>query len=66
MCNWKVNHSIQSEITGTIHIAIGAALPEAGGKNESSVHWDMLTDMTDGGEIYADGELIYKNGEFVI
>jgi len=43
-------------------MAIGAAFPLTGGKNESGVHWDM----TDGGKIYADGELIYKNGEFII
>ena len=47
-------------------MAIGAAIPLAGGKNESAIHWDMLADMSDGGEIYADGELIYKNGEFSI
>jgi aminopeptidase len=29
------------------------------------VHWDMITDMKDG-EIYADGELCYKNGKFIV
>ena len=60
------NMLFDEKMGGTIHMAIGAAIPEAGGKNESSVHWDMLADMTEGGEIYADGELIYKNGEFII
>jgi aminopeptidase len=54
------------KLAGTIHMAIGTAIPEAGGKNESAIHWDMLADMNDGGEIYADDELIYKNGRFVI
>lgn len=54
------------KIGGTIHMAIGAAYPKTGGKNESSIHWDMLADMSKGGQIYADGELIYKNGEFII
>lgn len=60
------NMLFDEKIGGTIHMAIGAAIPEAGGKNESSLHWDMLADMKDGGEIYADGELIYKNGNFII
>jgi aminopeptidase len=28
--------------------------------------WDMLCDMKKGGEIYADGELVYKDGKFLI
>ena len=51
---------------GSIHMAIGQSYLQCGGKNESSVHWDMITDMKDGGEIYADGQLIYVNGKFII
>jgi aminopeptidase len=50
---------------GTIHLAVGAGLPESGSKNESGIHWDMLCDMHDA-EIHMDGELFYKNGKFVI
>jgi aminopeptidase len=30
------------------------------------VHWDMITDMRSGGEIFADGEKIYESGNFLI
>ena len=60
------NMLFDEKLAGTIHMALGASIPETGGKNESAIHWDMLADMKDGGEIYADGELIYKNGKFVI
>ena len=60
------NMLFDEKMGGTIHMAIGAAIPLCGGKNESAVHWDMLANMTDGGEIYANEELIYKNGKFSI
>jgi aminopeptidase len=60
------NMLFDEKIGGTIHMAVGAAYPETGGTNESAIHWDMLADMTNGGEIYADDELIYKNGKFII
>jgi len=34
--------------------------------NKSAVHWDMICDMRDGGEIYVDGELFYKSGQFLV
>jgi len=54
------------KINGSFHMAIGAGLPEAGGKNESAIHWDMICDLREGGEIRVDDELLYKNGSFVI
>ena len=47
-------------------MAIGQSYAQAGGKNNSSVHWDMISDMRDGGEVFADGEKIYENGQFLI
>ncbi len=54
------------KIGGTVHLAIGRSIPESLGKNQSAIHWDMLCDMKKGGKIYADGELVYKNGKFLI
>ncbi|MGD2250243.1 MAG: aminopeptidase [Candidatus Methanofastidiosia archaeon] len=51
---------------GTIHIALGRGIPETGSDNTSAIHWDMLKDMKNGGKIFADGELCYENGKFII
>jgi aminopeptidase len=50
---------------GTMHMALGASLPETGGKNESGLHWDMVCDLRQG-KVYADGQLCYENGKFII
>lgn len=59
------NILFDEKIGGTIHMAIGCSMPEAGGKNISAIHWDMICNMMDSGEIFADGELFYKNGKFL-
>ena len=53
------------KIGGTVHMAVGDSLAEAGGKNRSAIHWDMLCDMRESGKIYADGELFYEKGKFL-
>ncbi len=58
------NMLFDEKLGGTIHLAVGAGFPEVGGKNESSLHWDMLCDMAES-EIEADGEVFYKNGRFI-
>jgi len=51
---------------GTMHLALGLSPDPSIGKNESSIHLDILKDMRDGGKVYADGELFYENGSFLI
>ncbi len=60
------NMLFDEKIGGTIHLALGRAYPESGGENESSIHWDMLCDMREGGKILADDEVIYREGEFLV
>lgn len=59
------NMLFDEKIGGTIHLAIGDSMPEAGGLNRSIIHWDMLCDMRQGGKIFADGELFYENGRLI-
>jgi aminopeptidase len=44
------------KIAGTVHLAIGRSYPETGGTNVSAVHWDLICDLRDGGQILIDGE----------
>ncbi len=53
------------KIGGTMHMALGASYPETGGENESGLHWDMICDLREG-KVYADGELCYEEGKFVL
>jgi len=60
------NILFDEKIGGTIHMAVGQSYKQTGGKNQSAIHWDMITDMTESGEIWADNKLIYKKGKFLI
>lgn len=68
------NYSIQEftrnilfdeKIGGTFHMALGAGYPETGSRNKSSLHWDMICDLRQGGIVEADGKVISRNGRFV-
>lgn len=60
------NILFDEKIGGSIHLAVGQSYYQCGGKNESAVHWDMITDMKTDGIILADGEKIYEKGKFLI
>lgn len=59
------NILFDEKIGGTVHMAVGQSYLQTGGKNKSTVHWDMIAGMQNGGEIWADGEKIYENGQFL-
>jgi aminopeptidase len=59
------NTLFDEKIGGTIHLAVGASYPDTGGKNVSGLHWDIVRDLRQGGQVFADGELIYRDGTFV-
>ena len=52
------------KIGGTVHLALGQGYPHTGSLNSSAIHWDLICDMRDGGEIVVDGEVFYRAGEF--
>ena len=59
------NILFDEKIGGTFHMALGAGYPETGSKNHSAIHWDMICDLRKDSEIMVDGQLFYKNGQFV-
>jgi aminopeptidase len=54
------------KIGGTFHMALGAGYPETGSLNKRDIHWDMICDLRTDSEIKVDGEVFYRNGEFII
>jgi aminopeptidase len=60
------NTLFDEKIGGTCHMALGAGYPESGSRNKSAIHWDMVCDLRQGGAIYVDDMLFYKDGDFVI
>ncbi len=58
------NTLFDEKIGGTVHMALGAAYPETGGKNKSALHWDLVCDLRRGGCIEVDGKVISRNGRF--
>jgi aminopeptidase len=56
------------KIAGSFHFTPGQAYEEANNGNKSQVHWDMVNIQRPeygGGEIWFDGELIRKDGDFI-
>ncbi|WP_297884762.1 aminopeptidase, partial [uncultured Halorubrum sp.] len=52
----------------TVHLAVGraydACLPEGESGNDSAVHVDMITDVSEHSRLEVDGELVQRNGTF--
>lgn len=57
---------IDEKIGGTIHIALGRAYPRTGGRNQSAIHWDIVKDMREEGQIFLDDQLIFEKGKVLL
>jgi aminopeptidase len=49
-------------MAGTVHLALGRSYPETGGTNVSALHWDLICDLRQGGQLTADGEPVVVDG----
>lgn len=58
------NTLYDEKIGGTVHLALGRSYPESGGLNLSALHWDMVCDLRQQGEVWVDGELFLKDGQY--
>ena len=60
------NILFDEKIGGTVHMAVGLGYPETGSANKSAVHWDMICDLREGGQVDVDGQPFMRDGAFVI
>jgi aminopeptidase len=68
--NWDIqeytrNTLFDEKIGGTVHLALGRSYPESGGVNQSALHWDLVCDLRQASQVFADAELVYENGRFL-
>ena len=40
-------------------------VPRDGRQVQSALHWDLVCDLRQGSEVFADGEVVYRDGRFV-
>ncbi|HEX9091988.1 MAG TPA: aminopeptidase, partial [Anaerolineales bacterium] len=59
------NILFDEKLGGTFHLALGAGYPETGSHNTSSIHWDLICDLRNDSQMSVDGEVIYRNGQFI-
>jgi len=69
--NFEINRFTRNilfdeKIGGSFHVALGAGYPETGSQNKSNIHWDLICDMRPDAQILVDGDVIYRNGKFLI
>jgi aminopeptidase len=55
---------LDEKIGGTVHLALGRSYPETGGTNVSALHWDLICDLRQGGQLTVDGEPLVLNKQY--
>jgi aminopeptidase len=70
-CNDGITRSLNNvlfdeKMAGTVHLALGAGIPAIGGLNRSDLHWDLVKDLRGGGELRCDGEVVQRDGRWLL
>jgi aminopeptidase len=60
------NVLFDEKMGGTVHLALGNSYPETGGLNKSALHWDMVCDLRQQGEVWIDDALFLQNGQVLV
>ena len=60
------NTLFDEKIDGTVHLAVGASYTFTGASNKSAIHWDLVKDLRPGGELNLDGEVVQRDGSWLI
>jgi aminopeptidase len=60
------NILLDEKIGGTVHMAIGSGYPDSGSTNRSAIHWDLISDLRQGGTVTVDGEVFLQDGRIVV
>ena len=64
---YMFNVLFDEKIQGSIHMAVGEAYEECGGKNKSAIHMDIVKDMVPNGSVVSAGKkIILRNGELCV
>lgn len=56
------NPVFDEKIFGSIHLALGHCYPKSNNGNKSSIHWDLIYSLKDGGVLEVDNKVIIENG----
>ena len=54
------------KIMGTVHLALGNSYDHTGGTNHSAIHWDLVCDLRDKGQVTIDGVPLLRAGRVVL
>lgn len=63
----KFTHNMlyDEKIGGTMHLALGRGYKESKSRNDSTIHWDIVKDLREQGQVYLDGQLAFENGTWL-
>jgi aminopeptidase len=60
------NILLDEKMGGTVHMALGNGYPDSGSTNRSAIHWDMICDLRQGGQVTVDGIPFLVDGRFAV